>query len=171
MPSNDDRHGGLRYKVWGFNAVIWLIAKIYNFYEKSLVLWCFIWWTLWIDLLSVSWLIKSYTRYKIMVHSNQTQTWKALLFTPTVDTIFQWYHHFLQWKKRIIKSSGINKLDPCTISHSASSYLAIARQIHDMNQAAGAKQIVLCFDGTGYEFRGDDTDSNVLKIYRVWELI
>ncbi|OJJ98656.1 hypothetical protein ASPACDRAFT_52900 [Aspergillus aculeatus ATCC 16872] len=36
-----------------------------------------------------------------------------------------------------------------------------------MDQVAGAKQIVLCFDGTGYEFRGDDTDSNVLKIYRM----
>lgn len=39
-----------------------------------------------------------------------------------------------------------------------------------MSQSADGKQIVLCFDGTGYEFRGDDTDSNVLKIYRVCEL-
>ncbi|KAJ5766306.1 uncharacterized protein N7511_003922 [Penicillium nucicola] len=36
-----------------------------------------------------------------------------------------------------------------------------------MDQATGPRQIVLCFDGTGYEFRGDDTDSNVLKIYRM----
>jgi uncharacterized protein (DUF2235 family) len=29
------------------------------------------------------------------------------------------------------------------------------------------KQFVLCFDGTGNKFCGDESDSNVLKIYRV----
>ncbi|KAF9894175.1 hypothetical protein FE257_009148 [Aspergillus nanangensis] len=29
------------------------------------------------------------------------------------------------------------------------------------------REFVLCFDGTGYKFRGDDADSNVLKIYRM----
>jgi uncharacterized protein (DUF2235 family) len=29
------------------------------------------------------------------------------------------------------------------------------------------KQFVLCFDGTGNKFAGDDSDSNVLKIFRV----
>ena len=32
---------------------------------------------------------------------------------------------------------------------------------------ADSREFVLCFDGTGYKFRGDDTDTNVLKIYRV----
>ncbi|KAJ5643576.1 uncharacterized protein N7484_006083 [Penicillium longicatenatum] len=31
---------------------------------------------------------------------------------------------------------------------------------------ADTKEFVLCFDGTGYKFRGDEADSNVLKIYR-----
>lgn len=34
-------------------------------------------------------------------------------------------------------------------------------------QPDDAVSIVLCFDGTGYRFRGDEADSNVLKIYRV----
>lgn len=29
------------------------------------------------------------------------------------------------------------------------------------------KQFVLCFDGTGNKFAGDESDSNVLKIFRV----
>lgn len=29
------------------------------------------------------------------------------------------------------------------------------------------KELVLCFDGTGYKFTGDESDSNVLKVYRV----
>ena len=38
-----------------------------------------------------------------------------------------------------------------------------------MERAAIAdnKEFVLCFDGTGYKFRGDEADSNILKIYRV----
>ncbi|GAB1214821.1 hypothetical protein ATERTT37_003991 [Aspergillus terreus] len=32
---------------------------------------------------------------------------------------------------------------------------------------ADTREFVLCFDGTGYKFRGDDADSNVLKIYRM----
>lgn len=30
-----------------------------------------------------------------------------------------------------------------------------------------ARKIVLCFDGTGNKFHGDDSDSNILKIYRM----
>lgn len=33
--------------------------------------------------------------------------------------------------------------------------------------SATPKQFVLCFDGTGNKFAGDESDSNVLKIYRV----
>lgn len=29
------------------------------------------------------------------------------------------------------------------------------------------RKLVLCFDGTGNKFRGDDSDSNILKIYRM----
>ncbi|PLN82614.1 hypothetical protein BDW42DRAFT_200364 [Aspergillus taichungensis] len=32
---------------------------------------------------------------------------------------------------------------------------------------AESREFVLCFDGTGYKFRGDEADSNVLKIYRM----
>lgn len=28
------------------------------------------------------------------------------------------------------------------------------------------QKLVLCFDGTGNRFRGDDSDSNILKIFR-----
>jgi uncharacterized protein (DUF2235 family) len=30
-----------------------------------------------------------------------------------------------------------------------------------------ARKLVLCFDGTGNKFRGDDSDSSILKIYRM----
>ena len=30
-----------------------------------------------------------------------------------------------------------------------------------------SRKIVLCFDGTGNKFHGDDSDSNILKIYRM----
>lgn len=33
--------------------------------------------------------------------------------------------------------------------------------------SAQPKQFVLCFDGTGNKFAGDESDSNVLKIFRV----
>lgn len=29
------------------------------------------------------------------------------------------------------------------------------------------KQFVLCFDGTGNKFAGDESDTNLVKIYRV----
>ena len=29
------------------------------------------------------------------------------------------------------------------------------------------KQLVLCIDATGYRFHGDESDSNILKIFRV----
>jgi hypothetical protein len=31
----------------------------------------------------------------------------------------------------------------------------------------GPRKLVLCFDGTGNKFHGDDSDSNILKIYRM----
>lgn len=36
-----------------------------------------------------------------------------------------------------------------------------------LGPAPGVKQFVLCFDGTGNKFAGDESDSNVLKIFRV----
>jgi len=30
-----------------------------------------------------------------------------------------------------------------------------------------ARKLVLCFDGTGNKFHGDDSDSNILKIFRM----
>ena len=31
----------------------------------------------------------------------------------------------------------------------------------------GARKLILCFDGTGNKFHGDDSDSNILKIFRM----
>lgn len=31
----------------------------------------------------------------------------------------------------------------------------------------GVKKLILCFDGTGNKFHGDDSDSNILKIFRM----
>lgn len=33
-------------------------------------------------------------------------------------------------------------------------------------QRPATRKLVLCFDGTGNKFRGDDSDSNILKIFR-----
>lgn len=30
-----------------------------------------------------------------------------------------------------------------------------------------AKKLILCFDGTGNKFHGDESDSNILKIFRM----
>jgi uncharacterized protein (DUF2235 family) len=38
---------------------------------------------------------------------------------------------------------------------------------HHIAPSPNPKQFVLCFDGTGNKFAGDDSDSNVLKIFRV----
>lgn len=34
-------------------------------------------------------------------------------------------------------------------------------------RARGVRKLVLCFDGTGNKFHGDDSDSNILKIFRM----
>ncbi|KAL4896757.1 hypothetical protein BDV59DRAFT_191218 [Aspergillus ambiguus] len=36
-----------------------------------------------------------------------------------------------------------------------------------LEDSAGPKEFVLCFDGTGNKFHGDESDSNVLKIFRM----
>lgn len=33
--------------------------------------------------------------------------------------------------------------------------------------AHSQRKLVLCFDGTGNKFHGDDSDSNILKIFRM----
>lgn len=38
---------------------------------------------------------------------------------------------------------------------------------HHTGPNPNPKQFVLCFDGTGNKFAGDESDSNVLKIFRV----
>lgn len=38
---------------------------------------------------------------------------------------------------------------------------------HHTGSNPSPKQFVLCFDGTGNKFAGDESDSNVLKIFRV----
>lgn len=35
------------------------------------------------------------------------------------------------------------------------------------NYERETRKLVLCFDGTGNKFRGDDNDSNILKIFRM----
>lgn len=44
-----------------------------------------------------------------------------------------------------------------------------ARSLDDTSHRYGAamKQLVLCIDATGYRFNGDESDSNILKIFRV----
>lgn len=32
---------------------------------------------------------------------------------------------------------------------------------------SGPRKLVLCFDGTGNKFHGDESDSNILKIFRM----
>lgn len=43
--------------------------------------------------------------------------------------------------------------------------------VFDMNRGGERRRkpskLVLCFDGTGNKFRGDDSDSNILKIFRM----
>lgn len=34
-------------------------------------------------------------------------------------------------------------------------------------RSRGVRKLVLCFDGTGNKFHGDDSDSNILKIFRM----
>lgn len=38
---------------------------------------------------------------------------------------------------------------------------------HGAERRRKARKLVLCFDGTGNKFRGDDSDSNILKIFRM----
>lgn len=38
---------------------------------------------------------------------------------------------------------------------------------HQASSHRGPRKIVLCFDGTGNKFHGDDSDSNILKIFRM----
>ena len=35
------------------------------------------------------------------------------------------------------------------------------------NRSKKTRKLILCFDGTGNKFRGDDSDSNILKIFRM----
>lgn len=35
------------------------------------------------------------------------------------------------------------------------------------DRAKNPRKLVLCFDGTGNKFHGDDSDSNILKIFRM----
>jgi hypothetical protein len=60
-------------------------------------------------------------------------------------------------------------------NESVNEYFAVPTQpvtpMADPVMAHGPKRkprkLVLCFDGTGNKFRGDDSDSNILKIYRM----
>lgn len=48
--------------------------------------------------------------------------------------------------------------------------LAATKKNSNAEQAArsrGVRKLVLCFDGTGNKFHGDDSDSNILKIFRM----
>ena len=42
-----------------------------------------------------------------------------------------------------------------------------ARTGQRREKSRGIKKLILCFDGTGNKFHGDDTDSNILKIFRM----
>ena len=40
-------------------------------------------------------------------------------------------------------------------------------EAHGRSHHRKPRKIVLCFDGTGNKFHGDDSDSNILKIFRM----
>lgn len=42
-----------------------------------------------------------------------------------------------------------------------------AMEAAPLGPAPTPKQFVLCFDGTGNKFAGDESDTNLVKIYRV----
>lgn len=44
---------------------------------------------------------------------------------------------------------------------------AMAGEKHAHGPHRTPRKIVLCFDGTGNKFHGDDSDSNILKIFRM----
>jgi uncharacterized protein (DUF2235 family) len=66
------------------------------------------------------------------------------------------------------------RLDPKAARGDAASILSDENATANKNSNAehvarsrGARKLVLCFDGTGNKFHGDDSDSNILKIFRM----
>lgn len=72
-----------------------------------------------------------------------------------------------------------NHLDPSSAAHYARSEEKEAPSLNSQakrfSNSTGllvpdrrsARKLVLCFDGTGNKFHGDDSDSNILKIFRM----
>lgn len=65
-------------------------------------------------------------------------------------------------------------LDPSSAEHpkgrSSSDYITAAimeRPASPTPQNRTPRKLILCFDGTGNKFHGDDSDSNILKIFRM----
>lgn len=58
-----------------------------------------------------------------------------------------------------------------TVPDDARSFVSFSRRRHHDEMAPPVdkkpRKLVLCFDGTGNKFRGDDSDSNILKIFRM----
>ena len=56
--------------------------------------------------------------------------------------------------------------DPAT-SLRAENIAAYKKSDETHARTRGVRKLVLCFDGTGNKFHGDDSDSNILKIFRM----
>ncbi|EPE02579.1 short chain dehydrogenase reductase family [Ophiostoma piceae UAMH 11346] len=83
------------------------------------------------------------------------------------------HHHSQQAQQRQqSQQQQQHKSIPPDDAHSFISYNPHRRPasvLDDMNHPVDkrARKLVLCFDGTGNKFRGDDSDSNILKIFRM----
>ncbi|POR32375.1 Putative oxidoreductase C19A8.06 [Tolypocladium paradoxum] len=61
--------------------------------------------------------------------------------------------------------NGRDKCDDAEHSPGAMSPVTALSTTHDRSR--GPRKLILCFDGTGNKFHGDDSDSNILKIFRM----
>lgn len=66
-----------------------------------------------------------------------------------------------KYKPRSSGEDAASVLSEENASANKNSYAAHAAR------ARGVRKLVLCFDGTGNKFHGDDSDSNILKIFRM----
>lgn len=58
-----------------------------------------------------------------------------------------------------------DKYDDAEYSPGAMSPVTALSTTHDRSR--GPRKLILCFDGTGNKFHGDESDSNILKIFRM----
>lgn len=72
------------------------------------------------------------------------------------------HHKYEPWVSPAVILSGL-----LYISHDLESKMEPHERREVFGPLAQPKQFVLCFDGTGNKFAGDESDTNLVKIYRV----